>query len=135
MTRQANSTVASARPTRVPLSSRNRLDIKNKEAGYSYRIVNDVDDRIDRFLRAGYEICTTESVGPVGSKRVDGATPLGSAAHFSVGKGTSALVLRIKDEYAKEDAAAKLADIAAVEETMKGDARKKSDYGDIDFSR
>jgi len=53
MTRQSNSTVASARPKRVPISSRNRLAVKQKEDGYSYRIVNDVDDRIARFQDAG----------------------------------------------------------------------------------
>jgi hypothetical protein len=133
MTKQSNTPEASARPKRVPIASRNRLEIKQREDGYSYRIVNDVDDRVSRFQDAGYEVCSNESVGAVGSRRVDGATPIGSAAHFSVGKGTQALVMRIPKEYAHADAKVKQEEIDAVESTMKGDARKAADYGSVDL--
>jgi hypothetical protein len=129
MARTPNSTVASARPSRTPLSQRNRLAVKNQEAGYSYRIVNDVDDRVSRFQEAGWEVAPKEHVGAVGDKRVDNTSSLGSAATFSVGKGTQAVVMRIREEYAREDQAAKLNEIAELENTMKGDAKKASDYG------
>jgi hypothetical protein len=135
MTRQANSTVASARPKRTPIAQRNRLDIKNKEPGYSYRLVNDTDDRVARFLEAGYEVCSKESVGAIGDRRVDSASPLGSTSHFSVGKGVTAVAMRIPEDYAKEDQSIKLKEIEELENTMKGDARKASDYGDFNVTR
>jgi len=130
MTKQANSTVASARPRRSPLSSRNRLSVKNKEAGFVYRIVNDVDDRVALLQEQGYEICTNESVGAVGDKRVDNPTPLGSSSHISVGQGVRAVVMRQKEEYYKEDQAIKQRQIDELEATM---SKEKSDYGSIDI--
>ena len=132
MTRQANTSVASARPKRTPLSSRNRLSIKNKEAGYTYRIVNDEDDRIERFQEAGWETCAEEKVGAVGDRRVDNTSSLGSTSHFSVGKGTKAVLMRIPDDWYKEDQEAKQREIDAVENTMKDD-RSRSDYGTTTF--
>lgn len=127
-------TVASARPTRTPLSARNRLSIKNKEDGFTYRIVNDVDDRIERLQDAGYELCTKEQVGTVGDKRVDNTSSVGSTAHFSVGQGTKAVVMRIRKDWYTEDQLVKQQEIDAVEASMKSDARKASDYGKIDIS-
>lgn len=127
-------TVASARPQRAPLGKRNRLSIKNKEAGYIYRIVNDIDDRVDQLKGIGYEVCTTEQVGAVGDKRVDTTSSLGTAAHFSVGQGRKAVVMRIPEEWYKEDQAAKQAQIDTVEATMKRDARKSADYGELSTS-
>lgn len=128
MARNSNSPEASARPKRTPLHSRNRLSVKNKQEGYTYRIVNDEDDRISRFQEAGWELCAEETVGAIGNKRVDNTSSLGTAAHFSVGKGTKAVVMRIPTEWYKEDQAAKQAEIDAVEATMKSD-RSRSDYG------
>ena len=126
---------ASARPTRVPLSARNRLSVKNKEDGYVYRIVNDVEDRVERLLEAGYEIVPADKAGQVGDKRVDSPTSLGSASSISVGKGTRAVVMRQRDNFYKEDQAAKQHEIDAVEQTMQGDAQKASDYGDFSFKK
>lgn len=129
------SAVASARPTRTPITQRNRLSVKNQDPGYIYRIVNDEDDRVERLQELGYEIASKEAVGAVGNKQVDTASSLGSTAHFSVGKGTKAVVMRQKREYFVEDQATKQAEIDALENTMKGDARKAADYGNIDFSK
>ena len=63
--------VASARPQRAPLGKRDRLAIKNKEEGFVYRIVNDVDDRVEQLKGNGYEVCTVEQVGAIGNKRVE----------------------------------------------------------------
>jgi hypothetical protein len=128
MTKQSNSTSTSVRPRRSPLSSRNRLAIKNKEPGYVYRIVNDVDDRVALLQEQGYEICTKETVGVVGDKRVDNASSLGSSSVISVGQGTKAVVMRQKEEYYKEDQALKQAELDELERTM---GKDKSDYGSI----
>jgi len=126
-------TVASARPRRTTLGKRNRLAIQNMEEGFTYRIVNDVDDRVDYLKGIGYELCSKEQVGAIGNKRVDNTSSIGSTAHFSVGQGTKAVVMRIPREYALEDQAAKLAEIDEVEGTMKSDARKAADYGKLEI--
>jgi hypothetical protein len=128
MNKATNSTVASARPHRVPVSSRNRIAVRNKEDGYDYRIVNDVEDRITRFQEGGWEIVPADKAGPIGDKRVDNPTAPGSSSHISVGQGTKAVLMRIKSQYYKEDQAAKQAAIDELEGTMKS----AGDYGDIE---
>ena len=122
---------ASARPTRSSLSVRNRLSVKGKEDGFVYRIVNDVDDRVERLQEAGYEVCTKEHTGAVGDKRVDNTSSVGSATHFSVGQGTKAVVMRIREDWFKEDQETKQQNIDSLEASMKQDARKSSDYGKL----
>lgn len=127
-------TVASARPQRAPLGKRDRLSIKNKEDGFTYRIVNDVDDRVDQLMERGYEVCSKEQVGAIGNKRVDNTSSIGSAAHFSVGQGTKAIVMRVPKDWYEEDQRAKQAEIDALEATMKRDARLAADYGKLETS-
>lgn len=133
MTRQEKTpSVASARPRRSPLVGRNRLAVRNQKPGFVYRIVNDMDDNVVRRQEQGYEVATAEEIGPVGDKRVDNITSPGSAAQISVGQGTKAVVMRIPEDWYKEDQAAKQAEIDALEQTMKKD---NSDYGDISIRR
>lgn len=129
---RTTSTEASARPRRVSLSQRNRLEVKDRDPNYHYRIVNDVDDRVDRLQEIGYELAPKERVGAVGDKRVDSASSLGSVAHFSVGMGVKAVVMRIPKEYALQDSQTKLNEISASEATMKSDAKRAVDYGNIE---
>lgn len=126
--------VASARPQRTSLGKRDRLAIKNREEGYVYRIVNDVDDRVENLQGLGYELCSKEQVGAVGNRRVDNTSSIGSTAHFSVGQGTKAVVMRIKSEWYQEDQRSKQAEVDEVEGTMKSDARKAADYGKLEIS-
>jgi len=129
MARQPNSqTVASARPRRTPVSRRNRLEVQNKEDGYRYRIVNDVDDRVEQLLERGYEIVPNAKVGAAGSRRVDNPTAPGSASSISVGQGTKAIVMRQPLEYALEDDALKAQIVDDTEQTMKN---PKADYGEL----
>lgn len=130
MARQPNSqTEASARPRRTPLSQRNRLEVKNKQPGYFYRIVNDVDDRIDDLLERGYEIVPDAKVGAATRRRVDDPSAPGSASYISVGQGTKAVVMRIPLEYKQEDDAMKAQLVDDTEQTMKA---PKADYGSIE---
>jgi hypothetical protein len=128
MARQSIPQEASARPRRTPIARRNRLDVQNKEAGYIYRVVNDTDDRIPALQEQGYEICPDAKVGAVGSRRVDNPSALGSSSHVSVGQGTKAVVMRIREEYFKEDQAAKQQVVDDMEQTMKS---PNADYGSI----
>ncbi len=120
---------ASARPRRSPLSGRNRLEVQDKEPGYVYRIVNDVDDRVARLEEQGYVVVPNAKVGAAGSKRVDNPSALGSSSYISVGQGTKAVVMRQRDEYYKEDQAAKQQLVDDMEQTMK--SPKNVDYGTV----
>jgi len=104
MSRQSNSSSTSVRPRRSPLTKRTRLGVRNKEEGYHYRVVNDVDNRVQDLQDLGYEIDPTADMG---NKRVDNSTPMGSVSTISVGHGVRAVTMRIKKEYFEEDQKAK----------------------------
>lgn len=130
MSRQANTpTVASARPKRVPLSGRNRLSVKDRDPNYVYRVVNDVDDRVERLQELGYEI---DPKAQVGDKRVDNSSSLGSVSTVSVGQGIRAVVMRQRKDYYDEDQNTKMAQLAEVEATMK---KKDVDYGTFGYEK
>lgn len=123
---------ASARPRRTPVGTRNRLSVPNQEAGYVYRIVNDEDDRVSQMLEQGYEVVPNTKVG---DKRVDLPSATGSASVVSVGRGMSAVVMRQRKEWYDEDQRSKLVQVDAIEETMRGDLKTKSDYGEFSISK
>ena len=114
----------SERVRRSPINgTRNRLNVRGKEPGYVYRIVNDVDDRIQTFQEMGYEIVNDSAVS-VGDKRVATATQEGSPIKVSVGQGIQAYVMRQKQEWYDEDQAKKQAHVNDLEKSMKRDAEK-----------
>lgn len=126
MSRELTPKSPSGRVKRTPITVRNRLAVRDQDPNYHYRIVNDIEDRIEQFKEQGYE---PVNAGPVGDKRVDTSTGLGSVPTFSVGQGTKAVVMRIKKEWYAEDQEAKDARVNATEETMRQDAKKAADYG------
>lgn len=121
------------RTTRTPVGTRNILTVKNKEPGFVYRIVNDSGDRVQMFEEAGYEVVEADKV-IVGDKRINKATPVGSKAEVNVGSGEKALVMRIKEEWYKEDQAAKQAKVNELESSMNKQARNGT-YGKIETTR
>lgn len=129
ISRESVTEVQSERKRRTPVSQRNVLTVKNKDDGYVYRIVNDVDNRINQFIEGGWETVLDKDVD-IGDKRVNAAKPEGSLAQVSVGNGTKALVMRIRKEWYDEDQAAKSARIDEAEQSMYEDARKDT-YGEI----
>ncbi len=132
MSRVAASTSVQ-RVKRTPISGRNILTVTGKEPGYSYRIVNDAGDRIQQFLDAGYELVDATAV-QVGDRRVNAATPEGSKAQVSVGKGDKAFVMRIKEEYYKEDQLAKQEHVNQLEQAIKSKT-PGADYGTVSITR
>jgi regulator of protease activity HflC (stomatin/prohibitin superfamily) len=132
MTKEVISKSPSGRTKRTPIAGRNVLTVNGKEPGYVYRVVNDAGDRIAQFLDAGYELVSADSV-TVGDKRVNQATAEGSKAQVAVGKGDKAFVMRIKDEYYKEDQAAKQAHVDRLEQSIKQNASSVADYGTLDI--
>lgn len=129
-------TRVSTRTKRTPVNGRNILTVSGKEPGYVYRVVNDQGDRIQQFLDAGYEAVPAKDVR-VGDRRVDSATPEGSNAQVVVdkGNGQKAVVLRIKEEWYKEDQAAKQAFVNEQESTITKNLSGKADYGQVKIGR
>lgn len=111
----------SVRPRRTPLAMRNKLTVKNVDPNYQYRIVNDVEDRVEIFKERGYEIVTDAQVG---DSRVDKPSSLGSTTEISVGQNVKAVVMRIPKEWYQEDQTIKQAQIDALESSMNADAAR-----------
>jgi hypothetical protein len=132
MTRGANSASAQ-RVKRTPINGRNVLTVTGKEPGYVYRVVNDSGDRVQQFLDAGYEKVLANDV-QVGDKRINSASPEGSVAQVSVGDGQKAIVMRIREEFYKEDQAAKQAHVNELEKSIKQNL-SGADYGSVSITR
>lgn len=128
MTRQTPSS-ASARIRRQPLTIRNRISVKNRDPEFAYRVVTDLDNRVEELIERGYEIVPQDKVIRGGDKRVDEASALGSNSSISLGRGDRGVVMRIKKEWHAEDQAAKALRADELERTMKSDGKQASDYG------
>lgn len=123
------------RVRRAPINgTRNVLNVKGKEEGFQYRFVNDADNRVQDFMERGWEVVDAPSIS-VGDKRVAVPTAEGTVKHIPVGNGTKAVLMRITDEFYREDQAAKQADVDHSEETIKQSARGNSDYGKLEINR
>lgn len=131
-TKEAIAKAPAGRARRTPIGQRNVLTVTGKEPGYEYRFVNDVGDRIQEFQDNGWETVEQKSVR-IGDKRIDKATSDGSLAKASVGQGTSAYVMRIKEDWYKEDQAAKNAHVDQTEAAMKEKALTGT-YGKLEIT-
>lgn len=110
--------------------TRNVLNISGKEPGWSYRVVNDVGDRIEQLKEIGYEIVEDSKV-QVGDRRIANPTKEGSPVKVSVGGGVQGYVMRIRQEWKDEDQAKKDAHVDKIEQGLVRDAKEQSDYGKI----
>lgn len=129
------SRTSSSERKRTPINGRNVLTVSGKEPGYIYRVVNDVGDRIQQFLEAGYELVAGDAV-KVGDRRVNSPSAEGSKAQVSVGKqGEKALVMRIREDWYKEDQAAKQAENSRLEQSITQTLTGKADYGSVKIER
>jgi hypothetical protein len=130
-TTETKVTVKRERTKRTPINgARGVLNVRGKDPAYSYRIVNDVDTRVNDFLERGYEVVTDQGV-TIGDKRVAIPTQPGSVVEMSVGQGTKAVLMRIKKEWYEEDQSAKQQQVDQVEVQMKAETRKDGNYGSI----
>lgn len=119
------------RPQRAKMNVRNRLTVANKDPDYVYRIVNDVEDRVEYMKSIGYEVCPAEDV-KIGDARVDVGSTVGSAASISVGQGVRAVAMRIPKEWYDEDQANKQAEVDRTEQAMK---QQDGLYGSVKVGR
>ncbi len=122
------------RTQRTPLANRSVLGIKGKEPGYVYRIVNDTGDRVASFQEQGYEIVTDSSI-TIGDRRVGKASADGSPVQVAVGNGIDGYLMRIKEEYYKEDQAYKEQKLSELEQSMRKEAKDISDYGNLKITQ
>lgn len=119
------------RTRRTPINGiRNKLNVRGQEPGYVYRIVNDIEDRVQSLQELGYEIVTGKGVS-VGDKRIANPTQEGSPVKVSVGQGVQAYVMRQKQEWFDEDQKAKNARNDELEAQMKRDAQEAGFYGKL----
>lgn len=128
MTRQSPSS-ASARIRRQPVAVRNRISVRNQDPAYTYRVVTDIDNRVEELIDRGYEIVPQDKVVRGGDKRVDDASALGSTSSISLGRGDRGVVMRQLREWNLEDQASKSIRADELEKTMKQDGKQASDYG------
>jgi hypothetical protein len=118
------------RPKRIPLGTRNVLKYP-KRPGYVRRVVNDVEDRIQRFKDAGYEIVQKKDL-PSGDSRAGDASQMGMPVSKSVGNGVKAVLMEIPEEWYEEDQKAKQDKIKAAEAAMKQNkGGVEGGYGDL----
>lgn len=120
------------RTKRISQIQRGPLSVRGKESGYQYRIVNDIEGRVEQFQEVGYELVADKDVS-IGDKRVDKASPIGSVKQFHVGGGVKGVLMRQSDANYAEDQAAKEAVIANQENAYKKTAL--NDYGSVKISR
>ena len=123
------------RPVREAINgTRQRLRVKGQEPGYHYRIVNDIDDRVQQFIERGYEIVTDSSV-QIGDKRVANPTQEGTPAQVSVGNGIKGYVMRIKEEWHEEDKANHNKQLDEIEQQLQREAKEEQFYGNLKVAR
>lgn len=113
--------VPEGRPSRQIMTRRNRLNVKNRDPNYHYRIFTDIDDRIDAAKAAGYELDTENA--SLTDSRVDVPHGMG-AATVSVGAGRKGVLMRIRKDWFQEDQALKQKEINQTEATIKKAAEK-----------
>lgn len=132
-TRELAQKSPSGRPKRQSLTTRNRLRIRNADPNFVYRIVNDVEDRVEIMKEIGYEVVPANEA-QVGDKRADIGSAIGSAATLALGGGVRGVVMRIPKEWYQDAQREKMQEVSRIEETLKP---KKSDgmYGSVEFSR
>lgn len=111
----------SERVERVPLHRQNIIQSSTRE-GYTRRLVNDVDDRIERFKKAGW--CPVEGE-TIGDPHAGDPSSMGSMTTKSVGGGIKAVLMEIPTKYYKEDQRDKLKKVDALEEAMETDIKNK----------
>lgn len=129
---RANRTI-DPRPERVPVSgNRDILTVHGKEKGYEYRWVIDVGDRVNRFKRGGWEIANHDGIS-VGTSRVQGGDGSVITAHATKGTGDKLVLMRIREEYYKEDQMAKENNLLALEASMGKEV--DGGYGKIQIER
>jgi len=120
---EAKNRPSRSKKNRTPIGARSRMSFRGLEEGYKYRVFNDVDDRLHRAQEAGYEF--VEADEKLGDPVVaEGSIP-GSKVAKPVGGGITGYLMRIPEDWYKEDQQAKQAEVLKSEEAL----QPKTDEG------
>lgn len=93
------------RPKRVPLGNRNVLSFGKKDPNYIYRVVNDLDGRLETFASAGWEV--VKGSEKLGDQYAGNTSAPGSAVTKPVGHGIVGVLMRKRRDWYEEDYAEK----------------------------
>ena len=116
------------RPVRKPVSQVRVLSAPTRK-GYVRRFVNDVPDRIRIFTEGGWTPVIEEGISTADSARL-AESPMGSIYKRHVGNNVSAILMEIKEEFYKEDQAAKMEKLKADEKSILTN-RTDGQYGEV----
>lgn len=122
-------------PQRASINGiRNRINVKDKDPAYEYRVVLDKEDRVSNLLEIGYEIVDTPI--KVGDKRAGAPSSApGTPQVVSLGQGDKGVVMRIKKELKAERDEAKAELVREREEALQNSAQNGADYGKVKITR
>ena len=120
----------STRKQRIPIGTANLMNVP-KRPGFKRRWVNDTEGRLSTFTAAGYEHVMTRDVNLTGLTKKAGAdSQMGTPVSKQVGGGIKAFLMEQRDEWYKEDQAAKQKSIDELEKgTLKPDV--DGQYGEV----
>ena len=123
----------SGRKERIPVSaSRAPLSVRGADhENYYYRFVNDVNDRIARFIDGGYVFVTKDGV-EVGEPTVDTSPGLDTRVKRPVGQGVYAYLMRLPRELWNEDQKAKQRELDLIDDAIK--RPQGAEYGRVSIS-
>ena len=119
------------RPSAVDFDFRNKLAVRNLDPAFHYRWVNNEPGRVFEMSEIGYEL--VQDPMKVGEGPEVNGHQLGSAVQRQVGQGTLAYLMRIPRELYDQMQDAKLADVRAIEDALRGPAAE-GQYGNVSIS-
>ena len=122
-------TRAEARPKRIPINGGSDiLTVVGIRPGYVACWVN--EKNVNRYLDAGYTF--VENDVSFGTHHVNQANPHGARYARNVGREVIAYLMELPKEYWEQDREREAAEIDAVENSMKSEARGQGlDHGDL----
>lgn len=121
------------RVSRQSLTRKNKFRIEDQDPNYHYRMVNDIDDRIEDLIGLGYEL--VDKKVSTGDTEVDKASSMGATTARHVGNGIKAYLMRIPKEEYELAQAEKNAHLDQVEAQLKGQTALDGNYGKITVTR
>lgn len=135
----------STKPRRTPVSgARDIMTFNQQKAGYKYRWVNDIDNRIQRFIDAGYTFVNANdgSFSKEGENLLAGVKSVSNADSVTsgvitknVGKGIVSYLMAIDEEYYSEDQTAKAEQINRTEASLQQGSGQDGKYGKVNIER
>ena len=124
--------VEAKRPKRVPLGAGRNVLTAPKRDGYRRRYINDVGDRIERAIAAGYQVVDDKGVYVGDKDAASQNVSVGTGAEVSVSQdGMRAVLMVLPEELAREDDELKMRDIDEKEAAIVNKGDEEGYYGGV----